>query len=193
MKNTIKVVFLGLVGFALLVYLTIPDFSNEDEIKQELSLNDIPNFFDVIGKNPYTKKDELFKNSEQSYIIVLNHDSLAIFKDLYKKTNKNIVLVANISNTPWLIKQIAINGELEKMYQTSKIPLINDSDGSFIKALRLDDNSQNSYFVYTIFEDGSIERLFKSSVKKGALQDGITNDEIDINLDEFFKNLNKFE
>ncbi|MFV7790639.1 hypothetical protein ACNSOP_08785 [Aliarcobacter lanthieri] len=189
MKNTIKVVFLGLVGFALLVYLTMPDFSSENSTKQELSLSFLPKFFDVVGKNPYTKKDEFFKNGEKTYLVILNHDSLAIFKDLYKKTDKNIVLIANISNTPWLIKQIAINGELENMYQYSRIPLINDSDGSFVKSLGLNDNSQSNYFVYALLEDESIEKLFKNSVKKGALQDGINQEDIDNSLEEFLNKL----
>jgi len=189
MKNTVKIVLLGLVVFAMLVYMTMPDFNGENERKQELNLALLPKFFDVIGQNPYTKKEEFFKIDEESYLVVLNHDSLAVFKDLYKKTNKNIVLIANISNTPWLIKQIAINGELENMYQNSTIPLINDSDGSFVKALGLNDNSVNSYFVYTILEDESIKPFFSASVKKGALQDGITSQEIDKSLDKFLDKL----
>jgi len=189
MKNVVKIVLLGLVVFAMLVYMTMPDFSGKNERKQELNLALLPKFFDVIGQNPYTKKEEFFKSDEESYLVVLNHDSLAVFKDLYKKTNKNIVLIANISNTPWLIKQIAINGELENMYQNSTIPLINDSDGSFVKALGLNDNSVNSYFVYTILEDESIKPFFSASVKKGALQDGITSQEIDKSLDKFLDKL----
>ena len=71
------------------------------------------------------------------------------------------MLIANISNTPWLIKQIAVNGELEKCIKISKIPLINDSDGIFVKNLGLNDNKQNKYFIYKLRLDGKIEKVKK--------------------------------
>ncbi|MFW2516877.1 hypothetical protein, partial [Aliarcobacter butzleri] len=74
---------------------------------------------------------------------------LIVFKVLYKKVDKyNIVLVANISEAPRLIKKIAVIDELEKMYKDSKIPLLTDSNGSFINSLGLNDNKQNICFVY---------------------------------------------
>lgn len=149
MKNTIKIVLLGVIGFSLLVYLTVPkNLGNNSSVQNmNLTINSLPRFFDIVGGNPYTKFEEHFRSGEEKYIIFLNHDALAVFKDLYKKTNKNIVFVANISNTPWLIKQIAVNGELEKMYKNSKIALINDSDGMFVNSLDLNDNQQNKYFI----------------------------------------------
>lgn len=95
---------------------------------------------------------------------------MAVFKELYKKTDKNIVLIANISNTPWLIKQIAVNGELEKMYKDSKIPLINDDSGSFVKALKINNNKQNQYFAFKLNSDGTIIKVTEGSVKLGALE-----------------------
>ena len=168
MKNIFKVVLLFVVGFGFLIYFT-----------------NIPSFFDVVNGNNYTKKDDFFKKFP-IYLIVLNHDTLAVFSELYKKNlNENIVFVANISNTPWLIKQIAVNGELEKMFKDSKINLINDSSGSFSSSLDL--NTQNEYFVYKIFEDGKITKLFQNSVKKGALQNGISKDDIENELEKFLK------
>ncbi len=116
-----------------------------------------------------------------------------VFSELHKKNiNENIVLVANISNTPWLIKQIAVNGELEKMFKNSKINLINDSSGSFSNSLDINNNSQNGYFVYKVFEDGKITKIFQNSVKKGALQNGITKEEIETELENFIKEFNKY-
>lgn len=119
--------------------------------------------------------------------MVLNHDALAVFKDLYKKTDKNIVLIANISNTPWIIKQIAVNGELEKMYKDSKIPLINDDNGFFVKTLKIDNNKQNQYFVFKLNTDGTIEKVTEGLVKQGALEKGLTNDELEKSLNEIVK------
>ncbi|MGJ0332494.1 hypothetical protein NG752_00530 [Aliarcobacter cryaerophilus] len=192
MKNIFKVVLLFVIGFGFLIYLTIPSNIKEDKNQKELEFKNLPAFFDVVNGNNYTKKDDFFKKFPL-YLIVLNHDSLAVFSELYKKNiNENIVLVANISNTPWLIKQIAVNGELEKMFKNSKINLINDSSGSFSNSLDINNNSQNGYFVYKVFEDGKISKIFQNSVKKGALQNGITKEEIETELENFIKEFNKY-
>ncbi len=192
MKNIFKVVLLFVVGFGFLIYLTIPSNIKEDKNQKELEFKNLPAFFDVVNGNNYTKKDDFFKKFPL-YLIVLNHDSLAVFSELHKKNiNENIVLVANISNTPWLIKQIAVNGELEKMFKDSKINLINDSSGSFSNSLDINNNSQNGYFVYKVLEDGKITKIFQNSVKKGALQNGITKEEIETELENFIKEFNKY-
>ena len=192
MKNIFKVVLLFVVGFGFLIYLTIPSNIKEDKNQKELEFKNLPAFFDVVNGNNYTKKDDFFKKFPL-YLIVLNHDSLAVFSELHKKNiNENIVLVANISNTPWLIKQIAVNGELEKMFKNSKINLINDSSGSFSNSLDINNNSQNGYFVYKVFEDGKITKIFQNSVKKGALQNGLTKEEIETELENFIKEFNKY-
>lgn len=190
MKNTIKIVILGVVGFALLVYLTLPNKTQNDksEVKEALTINSLPTYFDVVGNNPYTKFDTLFKIGEEKYMVVLNHDALAVFKELYKKMDKNVVLIANISNTPWIVKQIAVNGELEKMYKNSKNFLINDSDGSFINTLGVTDNKQNKYFIFKLTKDGDIIKVSEGSVKEGALEKGLSNDELEKNLNEIIKN-----
>lgn len=188
MKNIIKIVLLGIVGFGLLVYLTMPkNIDEENNQNLSLSIDSIPKYFDVVGNNPYVKYETFFKAGEEKYIVVLNHDSLAVFKELYKKTDKNIILVANISNTPWIIKQIAVNGELEKMYKDSKIPLINDSNAEFINALGLKDSSQNKYFIYKLQKDGTITKIAEQSVKLGALEKGISKEELDAALNEVLK------
>ena len=192
MKNIFKVVLLFVVGFGFLIYLTIPSNIKEDKNQKELEFKNLPAFFDVVNGNNYTKKDDFFKKFPL-YLIVLNHDSLAVFSELHKKNiNENIVLVANISNTPWLIKQIAVNGELEKMFKNSKINLINDSSGSFSNSLDINNNSQNGYFVYKVFEDGKITKLFQNSVKKGALQNGISKDDIENELEKFLKEFKEY-
>lgn len=192
MKNIFKVVLLFVVGFGFLIYFTIPSSIKENKSEKELNFKYLPSFFDVVNSNNYTKKDDFFKKFPL-YLVVLNHDTLAVFSQLYKKSiNENIVLVANISNTPWLIKQIAVNGELEKMFKDSKIHLINDSSGSFSNSLDLKNNSQNEYFVYKILDDGKITKLFQNSVKKGALQNGISEDDIQRDLENFIKEFNKY-
>lgn len=193
--NTLKIVFLGIVGFSILVYLTAPKNTNKSieksetksDIKPELTINSIPRYFEIVGNSPYAKFETLFAKDVEKYLIVLNHDALAVFKDLYKKTDKNIVLIANVSNTPWIIKQLAVNGELEKMYKDSTIPLINDNKGFFVRSLGVNNNKQNEYFVYKLNVDGTIVKITEGSVKEGALEKGLTKEELDNSLNEIIK------
>ena len=152
-KNSLKIVILGIIGFALLVYFTAPKNPNNNEVKVEksvLNIDFLPKYYEVVRSDSFPKFEMFFQKGVEKYLVVLNHDSLALFKDLYKYTDKNIVLIANISNTPWIIKQLAVNEKLEGMYKESKIPLINDSNGAFINSLGLNDNTQNKYFVYKL-------------------------------------------
>ena len=178
MKNILKIVFLGIIGFGLLTYLTAPknieNNLSKNDSKVELSINLIPRYFELVGNSPYTKFETLFPKGVEKYIVVLNHDSLALFKDLYKYTDKNIVLIANVSNTPWLIKQLAVNGELEKMYNESTIPLVNDNNGSFVKSLNINDNTQNKYFIFKLNSNGSIEKVHEGLVELNLLEKGIS-------------------
>ena len=190
-KNSLKIVILGIIGFALLVYLTAPKNPNSVEVNQNsknvLNIDYIPRYFEVAGKSSYLPFETFFQKGVEKYIIVLNHDSLALFKDLYKYTNKNIVLVANISNTPWLIKKFAVNGKLDEMYKSSTIPLINDSNGSFINSLALNDNTQNKYFIYKINVDGTIVKVNEGLVELNILEKGISEEYSKNSLEQIVK------
>ena len=157
--------------------------------KNVLNIDFIPRYFEIVGGNPYSKFETLFQKGVRKYLIVLNHDSLALFKDLHKYTDKNIVLIANISNTPWLIKQLAVNGKLEEMYKDSKIPLINDSNGFFINSLDLKDNTQNKYFIYKLNSDGTIVKMNEGLVELNSLEKGISQENSKNSLEQIVKSL----
>lgn len=189
-KNSFKIVILAIIGFALLVYLTAPENPNKNELnpnKNVLNIDFIPRYFEIVGANPYSKFETLFQKGVEKYLIVLNHDSLVLFKDLYKYTDKNIVLIANVSNTPWLIKQLAVNGKLEEMYKDSKIPLINDSNGLFINNLALNDNTQNKYFIYKLNNDGTIVKINEGLVELNILEKGILEENSKKSLEQIVK------
>ena len=187
-KNILKIVFLGIIGFAGLVYLTAPeDKLNPKKVDlKTLSLSTFPSHFEIIGNSNYVKKEELFKDA--SYLIVLNHDALAVLNELDKYTNKNIVLVANISQTPWLIKKLAVGGKLEELYKTSKLKLINDESGAVVKALALNDIKQNRYFVYKI-SNKNLNQSFIAEVPLNSLEKGISKEQKETSLKELVKKL----
>jgi hypothetical protein len=189
-KNSLKVVVLGIVGFFLLVYFTMPKNPNENrkmDNKNVLNIDFIPKYFEIIGNNSYVGSETYFSKGVEKYIIVLNHDSLALFRDLYKYTNKNIILVANISDTPWIIKQLAVDKKLEEMYKESKIPLINDSKGTFVNSLNLNDKTQNKYFIYKLKNDGNIEKIKENFVELNILEKGISDESLKNSLEEISK------
>lgn len=182
-KNVLKIVFLGVLGFGLLVYLTAPTPPTSKEYinnKNELHVKYLPSHFEFVNDSFYTKKQDLFNQNEESYIIVANHDSLVVLNELYKYTNKKIILIANISRTPWVIKKMAVEGKLEELYKDSKIKIVNDSNGAVVNILGLNDITQNKYFVYKVFKEGSIKLLSSGSVKLDALQKGISQEEIQV-------------
>ena len=189
-KNSLKIVILGIIGFALLVYLTAPKNPNNNKVKVEksiLNIDSLPKYFEVVGTNSYSNLETFFQKGVEKYLVVLNHDSLALFKDLYKFTDKNIVLIANISDTPWIIKQLAVNGKLEEMYKESKISLINDSNGAFISSLGLNDNTQNKYFIYKLNIDGTIVKMNEGFVELNILEKGISEEYSKNSLEQIIK------
>ena len=181
MINVLKIVFLGIVGFGLLVYLTAPQQPRiESEISKNIKLSTslLPKHFEVIGIAGYVNRNDLFKKNEEKYIIVLNHDALSLVESLKSNKRKDIILVANISKTPWFIKKLAVNSKLEELNKDSNIPMINDTSGEMIKALNLYDDAQTKYFVYKVNFDSSIIKITESNVKEGALENGLSKEEI---------------
>ncbi len=189
-KNSLKIVILGIMGFALLVYFTAPKNPNNNEVKIEkniLNIDFLPKYYEIVKSDSFAKFEMFFQKGTEKYLIVLNHDSLALFKDLYKYTDKNIVLIANVSNTPWIIKQLAVNEKLEEMYKESKIPLINDSNGAFINSLGLNDNTQNKYFIYKLNIDGTIVKTKEGFVELNILEKGISLENSKKSLEDIIK------
>lgn len=180
MKNVIKVALLGLIAFAVIVYATA---EKPKTISKTMpianSVNLIPQNLLLVG-DKVVSKDELFKKGINSLIIVGNHDSLAIVKDVkkYFDIKAPVILVANISKAPWFVKKWIIPSKLEELNEGSNIPMIYDEDGSMIQALHLDNSEKTKFFVYMINKDNSISKKYEGSVKEGAIDGTMNEDEI---------------
>ena len=151
--------------------------ANVNTIK--LSLNYFPNSINIVGKNELVKKNQLFSVSSKTLLIIGNHDSMSVIKDLKKHFDIKIpyVMVANISNAPWFIKKWAIPGKLEELTQDVDSPMIFDEDGLIVRALALNNTEPTKYFVYIVSANGDISNVYTGSVKEGALEYGITDEE----------------
>lgn len=194
MKNILKIVFLGVIGFAGLVYLTAPEerISPKKVIDKnaKISIDSLPSHFELVGESKYFRKEKFLTKGNESFLIVSNHDSLVVLNELYKFTDKNVLLIANISKTPWVIKKLAVDGKLEELYKNSKIKIVNDASGDVTRVLNLDDITQTRYFIYKVNKLGLISKVGQGDVKLDALQKGISKEEVNKTLDEISKVIN---
>lgn len=195
MANLFKVVFLGLVGFALLVYFTAEEpkqvVANENVVNI-VKYDSLPSIFEIVGKENIVKKEELFKKGEDTLIVVGNHDSLAVVKELPKhfKLDLPYVMVANISAAPWFVKKMFIPGKLEELNQDSNIPMIYDFEGNMVNVLNVTDSSKTKFVAFMLSKDGAISKIYEGEVKEGALDGTMNEEEKKKALSPLFKSLN---
>ena len=177
-KNIVFIVVLSTAAIVGLTFLVAPKPEvNTDKKEIALDIRYLPNQYKIIGDEKIYLKAQIF-DKEQNYIIVGNHESLAVLNDLYKyiSTDKNIIVVANISSLPLVLKKFAIEPTLEKFVEGKKVKMVSDSSGEIIHSLGLNDQSPISYNLYKINKGGAIEKLYRGKVKSGAL-DGLMSDE----------------
>lgn len=181
-KNILKIVVLGVLGFSALVYFTAPkqkEINIQDANKTMLSKGNLPSTYELVGQTAIIQKNELFKENMPYLIIVGNHDSLAVVKDLnkYFTLKMPLVLVANISSAPWFVKKMFIPNKLEELNKETNIPMIYDFNGSMANALHVTDNTKTAFAAYVLNEDGTIFNVYTGNVKEGALDGSMSEDE----------------
>ena len=179
MKNVLKIALLGIIGIFVLTYVTAdkPKMLNAQETNlSPLSYDSLPADFELVGKDNRITKEMLFKKATKSLIIVGNHDSLAVVKELPKYFDLQVpyVMVANISSAPWFVKKMFIPGKLEELNSGSTVPMIYDFDGDMVKSLKVVDNGKTKFTAYMLNEDGTISHLYIGTVKEGAMDGSMT-------------------
>ncbi len=180
MVNLLKIIFLGLVGFSILLFFTAEkpkQIDVKDNIVDIIKYDALPKTYELVGEKNTISKESLFNKNKKTLIIVGNHDSLAVVKDFskYFKLELPYVLVANVSSAPWFVKKMFILNKLEELNQGTDVPMIYDFDGDMVSALKVQDNSNTSFLAYLLTEDGIISEIYHGSVKEGAL-DGSMNE-----------------
>lgn len=183
MLKFINIVLITVGAIFAITMLTVDrpiDVTRVENKSFDLTIKYFPNSIQVISEDKLIKKEELFKNNTKTLLIVGNHDSMAVIKDLKKYFEIKIpyVMVANISSAPWFIKKWAIPGKLKELTQGINDPMIYDEEGFIARALNLYDTQATKYFVYMIESNGDIKNVYTGSVKEGAMEKGISEDEI---------------
>ena len=179
MKNVLKISFLGILGIFLITYLTAEKPKALAQETTTLSYANLPADYELVGKDARVIKENLFKEGNPSLIIVGNHDSLAVVKDLPKFVDLKIpyVMVANISSAPWFVKKMFIPSKLEELNTNSNIPMIYDFDGDMVTALKVTQNEKTKFAAFLVNENGSIANIYNGEVKEGALDGSMNEDE----------------
>ena len=182
MANLLKIVFLGVAGFALLVFFTAEEPKQivaNDNVVNIIKYDSLPTSYELVGKDENVSKEALLKKNQKTLIVVGNHDSLAVVKELPKffKLDIPYVMVANISSAPWFVKKMFIPGKLEELNKGTNIPMIYDFDGNMVNALNVTDNSKTAYIAYLMSKEGVISKVYEGSVKEGALDGSMTEEE----------------
>lgn len=196
MKNVFKIVFLGLVGFALLTFLTAEkpkQIVANDNVVSVVKYEALPAKYELVGVDKEVTKESLFKKGTKSLIVVGNHDSLAVVKELPKHFKVDIpyVMVANISSAPWFVKKMFIPGKLEDLNKGSKVPMIYDFDGDMVNTLNVTDNSKTKFIAYLLTKEGTISKIYEGKVKEGALDGSMNESEKKAALEPLFNLINK--
>lgn len=193
LKNVLKLVFLGVVGFGVLVYFTANKPKEPIVVNEQSGLSKalLPQSFELVGVEQRVGQNELFKG--ETLIVVGNHDSLAVVKELnrYYELPINFVMVANISSAPWFVKKMFIPGKLEELNAQSNIPMIYDFEGDMVHALAVDNNEKTAFLAYHLQKNGRIVKIYEGSVKEGALDGSMSEDEKKEALKPLFELLNQ--
>lgn len=194
-KNILKIVVLGILGFSALIYFTAskPTAIANDNASTSMTKEVLPQSFELVGQQQHIAKDELFKANTRSLIVVGNHDSLAVVKDLNKFFALEIpfVMVANISSAPWFVKKMFIPGKLEELNKGSNVPMIYDFNGHMVQALGVTNNAKTAFISYMLEEDGSIKKIYEGTVKEGALDGSMSEEEKKTALHALFEIIKK--
>lgn len=188
--NLLKIVFLTIVGLGIITYVTAPEQPKKVEnATKNLTLGILPEYAKVVGKKDTVSKNDIFKNDMQNLVFVVNHDSIAVIKDLKKYADFddtiNPVLVANISAAPWFIKKWVIQSKMEELNQNSGMIMVYDEDGIFKHLLNITNDTKTHFVVFSISSEGLINKVYEGDVKENALDGSMSDEEIK----EFIQNL----
>lgn len=193
--NILKLGLFTIVLIAAITYVTVPKqpekTKTNEAIPELLTLNILPKQFELVGEKRLVTKESLIKSNTKSLILVGNHDSIAVIKDLkkYYQIDMPYVMVANISSAPWFIKKWAIPAKLEELKKGIDIPMIYDYDGDMVAALKVRDNSATKYYAYLVDANGNIKPIYEGAVKEGAIDGSMSEEEIRASLKPLYEKI----
>jgi len=189
--STIKLIIISVIALIALTFLTV-DAPVKIE-KKEILLQDLPKVVELIGY-----EDQEFNTrsiiKENTIIFVGNHESIVVADDLEEILGLEVgkfVIVSNISDAPWFIKRWQAHTKNTKLRGENNTPWIYDRDGKIRTFLQVPTSDSLKYFIYNVDKDGIIKRVYIGKVKIGTIDGAMSRDEIQENLLEAKKHIDK--
>lgn len=189
--STVKLILISAIALIVLTFLTV-DAPKKIE-KKEINLQDLPKTVELIGFEEQEfnavsiiKKDIL--------IFVGNHESIVLADELDKMLNLPVgkfVIVSNVSDAPWFIKRWQAHTKNTKLKGEKNIPWIYDRDGKIRNFLQVPTTDALKYFIYKVDNNGLVKSIYIGKVKPGTIDGKMNEKEINENLKEAIKSINK--
>ncbi len=181
-SQTLKLIFLSMVGLGLLTYLTVEQPKPIE--KKQIILNDMPKIVELIGyENREFVTSSIIKPN--SIIFVGNHESIVLANTLGEMLNVKdgeFITISNISDAPWFIKKWQAHKKNVQLKGDKHLPWIYDKSGEMRNFLQIPTSDAVKYFVYKVNSDGIIEKIFTGKVKVGTIDGAMSDEEIKENL-----------
>ncbi|QOG11353.1 hypothetical protein [Arcobacter sp. FWKO B] len=190
--NILKIAFLTILGLGLITYITAPSPKKIEVAQGELNLAVLPKELMIVGSQKPVDINSIIKKNIKNLLIVVNHDSIAVMKDLKKYAQDidfNPILVANISAAPWFIKKWVIPSKMEELNKDSQMVMIYDEDGMMQHILNVTNNDKTHFVAFIINLDGTISKVYEGDVKADALEGSMNEEEIEEFIIDFISNI----
>jgi len=189
--STIKLILISAIALIVLTFLTV-DTPKKIE-KKEITLQDLPKTVELIGfEEQEFNAASIIKTD--ILIFVGNHESIVLADELDKMLNLAVgkfVIVSNISDAPWFIKRWQAHTKNTKLKGEKNIPWIYDRDGKIRNFLQVPTTDALKYFIYKVDNNGIVKSIYIGKVKPGTIDGKMNQKEINDNLKEAIKSINK--
>lgn len=170
LANIAKISFLSIAAFALLIYLTAE--------KPQTNVSELPKSAKLIGYSQSVLSSTIFMPN--SIIAIANHDALPILAQIpnITKIDKNFVLIANISQAPWAIKEFVIADKLKNLEKSPNTAFVFDDTGVFSTYFKHSNNDKKYYAIYFLDSKSHISKVSDGNVEDGDFDKNMTKEQI---------------
>ena len=170
LANIAKISFLSIIAFALLIFLTAE--------KPKSNISKLPQTIKIIDSANPVKADTVF--TPNSIVAIANHDALPILAQLpnFVKLDKNFILIANISQAPWAIKEFVISEKLKNINKSNKTTFVFDDEGSISTFFKHSNHDKKYYAIYFIDSKLAITKISDGNVEDGDFDKNLTKEQI---------------
>jgi hypothetical protein len=166
--SILKLVVFSVVFVVAITFLTVEP-PKQINTKNTIELKDLPKEVYLVGSEdvPYNTSS-IIKN--KSIIFLGNTESIILaptFAKLAQNISKDLVVVSNVSATPWFLKQYSEYEKNVKLSNNSTNAWIYDKDGSIRAFLNVPTANPLKFFIYEVV-DNTIKLVYEDNIASKA-------------------------